>query len=156
MTHPILFSTLLATGLTAACASADSASGQKQAGTAPAHGDSAKAEVKDAGHAWGDYAYAQKDKFVDEMKKEMATIHQDMDRLSAKVDKSTGTAKVDAKAKLDAVREKWAHAKKHLDRAEAATESDWGIVKGDFEKSYSEMKDSFDNTRQWLSDKIAP
>ena len=54
------------------------------------------------------------------------------------------------------MRKKWAQAKKQLDRAESATESTWNDVKGGFEKSYGELKDSFEKTRQWLSEKIEP
>jgi hypothetical protein len=54
------------------------------------------------------------------------------------------------------VREKWAQAKKQLDGAETATESNWDDVKNGFKQSYADLKDSFNKTRQWLSDKIAP
>jgi hypothetical protein len=54
-----------------------------------------------------DYAYAQKAEFVDKMKKELAEIQEELDRLSAKVERSSGEAKVDAKTRLDAVRGKW-------------------------------------------------
>ena len=37
-----------------------------------------------------------------------------------------------------------------------ATESTWGTIKADFEKAYAGLKDGFAQSRQWLSDKIAP
>jgi gamma-glutamyl:cysteine ligase YbdK (ATP-grasp superfamily) len=116
----------------------------------------AEAETKEAAQAWEDYAYAQKAEFVHKMKGELAKIHKELDRLSAKVDKSSSAAKADAKTKLKAVHKKWAQAKKQLDRAESATESTWDDVKAGFKKSYGELKDSFGDARQWLSDKIAP
>ena len=86
----------------------------------------------------------------------LAEIQEELDRLSAKVDRSSGVVKVEGETQLEAVREKWAQAKKQLDRAESATESTWDDVKGGFETLYGELKDSFEKTRQWLSDKIEP
>jgi hypothetical protein len=103
-----------------------------------------------------DYAYAEKADFVDKMKKELVSIQEEMDRLGTKVDRASGAAKADAKVKLETVREKWVQAKKQLDRAENTTESGWDDVKNGFKQSYADLKDSFDKTRQWLSDKIAP
>jgi hypothetical protein len=90
------------------------------------------------------------------MKKDLVSIQEELDGLGAKVESAGGSAKAEAKVKLAAVREKWAQAKKQVDRAETATASDWDDVKGGFKQSYADLKDSFDKTRQWLSDKIAP
>jgi chromosome segregation ATPase len=149
MRHTILPTTfLLVAGLAAGCPSTD--------GESAARRDKATTETKEAALAIQDFAYAQKAEFVDKMKKELVEIQGELDRLSAKVDRSSGAAKADAKTKLEAVREKWAQAKKQLDQAESATESTWDDVKVGFKKSYGELKDSFENTRQWLSDKIEP
>jgi hypothetical protein len=43
-----------------------------------------------------------------------------------------------------------------LDTAKSATESTWDDVKAGFKKGYSELKDGFNQARQWVSDKIAP
>lgn len=37
-----------------------------------------------------------------------------------------------------------------------ATESNWESVKAGSKKAYGELKDNFNQARQWLSDKIAP
>jgi chromosome segregation ATPase len=121
----------------------------KDGKSAAAQLDVAKTETKEAAQAVKDYAYAQK-------KSELADIQEELDKLSARVDKSSGAAKADAKTRLDAVGKKWAEAKKQLARAESATESTWDDVKGGVKKSYGELKDSMDKTRQWLSEKIAP
>jgi len=124
--------------------------------TAAARGDKPKTETKETAQAAQDYAYAQKKEFAHKMREELAKIQKELDRLSAKVDKSSGAAKADAKARLEVVRKQWAEAKKKLDQAESATESTWDDVKHEFGKSYAELKDSFEKARQWLSDKIAP
>jgi len=45
---------------------------------------------------------------------------------------------------------------KKLEEAKSATESTWDDVKAGFKKGYSELKDGFQQARQWASDKIAP
>jgi Arc/MetJ family transcription regulator len=128
----------------------------KQAEPAAAHLEKAKVETKQAAQAMRDYAYAEKAEFVAKMKKDLVGIQEELDQLGAKVERASGSAKADAKVKLATVREKWAQAKKQLDRAETATESNWNDVKSGFKQSYVDLKDSFDSARQWLSDKIAP
>jgi flagellin-like hook-associated protein FlgL len=149
---------LLVAGLAVGCTSTDgkSAAEPKLGDIAAAKRDKAETEMKEATQAMQDYAYAQKAVFVDEMKKDLAEIQEELDRLSAKVDRSSGTAEADAKIQLEAVREKWTQAKKQLDLAESSTESTWDEVKGGFKKAHSELKESFEKTRQWLSDKIEP
>jgi hypothetical protein len=58
--------------------------------------------------------------------------------------------------RLDAVRENWARAKTQLDLAKTATEATWNDVKRGLQKSRDELMESFENSRQWLSDKIEP
>ena len=145
-------------GLAVSCKSTgnNSATEPKYVGTAAVERDKAKTETKEAAQAMQDYAYAEKARFVDEMKRELGEIQKELDRLSAKVERSSGTVKVDAKAKLAVVRDQWAQAKETLDRAESAGESSWDDMKSGFQKSYDLLKSSFDQTRQWLSEKIAP
>jgi hypothetical protein len=159
MSHTIFVTTFLITGaLVVGCTSKDGKSpvAPKQQETAAAHLDKAKAESKQAAQAMRDYAYAEKAEFVAKMKKELVSTQEELDRLGAEVDRARGAAKADAKVKLGTVRDNWIQAKKQLDRAETATASDWDDVKNGFKQSYSDLKDSFDKTRQWLSDKIAP
>lgn len=154
LTVAFLIAAAVAVGLTPT--DVTSAAGPEPGETAAAKRDKAKTETKEAAQGGRDYAYAQKAEFAREMRAELAKIQKELDRLSAKVEKSSGTAKADAKAKLEVVRKKWAHAKKRLDEAESATESTWDDVKDGFRKSYGELKDSFEKARRWLSDKIAP
>jgi hypothetical protein len=159
MRRTILVTTLLsAAAFAVGCTAKDgkSAVAPKPGESAAAHLDKAKVETKEAAQAMRDYAYAEKADFVDKMKKELVSIQEEMDRLGTKVDRASGAAKADAKVKLETVREKWVQAKKQLDRAENTTESGWDDVKNGFKQSYADLKDSFDKTRQWLSDKIAP
>lgn len=118
--------------------------------------EKAKQETKEAAEAIRDYGYAEKAEFIAEMQKQLAEIQTELDRLSAEVEASKGQAKADAKVRLDRLREKWTATKQRLHEAEQAKESDWNTVKGDVKHSYGELKDSFDETRTWLSKEIAP
>lgn len=152
MGHTILMTTLLsATLLAVACTSKD-----ENQSTAGVKLENAKAETKAAVRSMRDYAYAERSEFVDKMKKDMVGTQEELDRLGAKVDSANDAAKADAKVKLAAVREKWSQAKKQLERAESATASDWDDVKNGFKQSYIDLKITFNQTRQWLSDRIAP
>ena len=159
MKHTICtFTCFLVTGLLAGCTSTngESAALAKLHANAETQANNAKAEGKVADKASQDYSYAQRAQFVDKTKRDLGAIHSELERLSTKVEKFDGAAKADAKIRLEAVQDKWTQAKKELDRAESATESGWNGVQSGFKKTYSELKDSFDTMRQWLSDKIAP
>jgi ABC-type transporter Mla subunit MlaD len=128
----------------------------KKSETAAVQLDKVQTETKEAAQAMKDYTYAQKAEFLAEMETKLDEIREELDRLSAKVDKSTGAAKDYAKTQLDAVHKEWTKAKNQLDEAKDATESTWDNVKDGFNRSYDALKDSFEKTRQWLSEKIEP
>ena len=149
---------ILVAALTVGCKSTaeKSTAATKQDELAALQLGKAKAATKEAAQAMQDYAFTQKTEFVATMNKELVAIQEELDQLTAKVESSGGAAKADAKAKLEAAREKWALTKRALDQAESATESSWSDVKGGFRQSYAGLKDSIAMTRRWLSDKIAP
>jgi uncharacterized coiled-coil protein SlyX len=159
MRHAILIMTfLIVAGLAAGCTPTEgnAAEGPIQVEPASPERDKVKTETKEAVQAIQDYTYAQKAEFVAETQKELAEFQTALDRLAARVDRSRGEAKADAKIRLDAVRENWARAKTQLGQAESATEATWNDVKRGLQKSRDELKESFENSRQWLSDKIEP
>ena len=118
--------------------------------------DKVKTETKEAAQDVKDYTYAQKTEFVDKMQAEMAVINRDMDQLAAKIEKANDAAKAEAKPKLQALREQTDKLNQQLDKAKSATESTWDDVKAGAKKSYSDLKDDFQQARQWVSDRIAP
>jgi hypothetical protein len=153
--HSLLIPLLLSAALTAGCKS-KLPSETKQDGAAAAQLAKAKAETKQAAQSMADYAYTRKAEFVATMNKELVVLQEDLDRLSAKVDSSAGAAKVEATTKLETVREKFSQTKKALAQTEIATESTWNGATGVVRQSYASLKDSIDDTRRWLSEKIAP
>jgi len=118
--------------------------------------DKAQAETKQAAQEMKDYTYAQKTEFVETMQAQLAELNRDLDQLAAKIEKSSDAIKAEAQPKLQVLRDQIAQLNKQLDEAKNATESTWGDVKAAFRKGYSELKEGFQQARQWVSDKIAP
>ena len=159
MRNTILVATVLCAGVSAlGCTSRDgrSAVEPKSQSAAAVQLDKAKADTKQAAQAMRDYAFAERAEFVAKMKGDLVSIQEDLDRLGAKADRASDAARADANARLVSVREKWVQTRKQLDRAESSTASDWDDVKNGFKQSYTDLRDSFNGARQWLSDKIAP
>lgn len=138
------------------------AMGCKPSGDKPATGttaqqlDQAKAATKDAAQQIKEYSYAQKAQFVAAMEAQLADLDRSLDELSAKIEKSSAAAQAEAKPKLAALKEQSVQLKKQLAAATNATESTWDTIKAEFEKGYAAVKTGVMNSRQWMSDKIAP
>ena len=115
-----------------------------------------KKETREAAQAVNDYAYAQRVEFADKMRAQLAAINTQLDQLTAKVESSTSTAREEAKAKIQALREQTAQLNTKLDGVKDSTESTWNDVKAGISQGYDSVKDSLNQARQWLSDKIAP
>jgi chromosome segregation ATPase len=103
-----------------------------------------------------DYTYAQKAEFTEAMQGRLAEINKELDQLALKIEKSSDTVKAEAGLKLQALREKSAGLNKQLDEIKNATESTWDSVKAGSKKAFDDLKDGFNQARQWISDKIAP
>ena len=115
-----------------------------------------RTETKQAARDMKDYTFAQKSEFTEKMKSQLAEIHKDLDQLAVKIEKSSDAAKAEARPKLKALREKADQLGQQLDEVKNATESTWETVKRDTRHAYDGLKDGFQQSRQWLSEKIAP
>jgi chromosome segregation ATPase len=118
--------------------------------------ETVKTETKQATQDMKDYTFAQKDEFVKSMQGQLATLNQDLDKLSAKVDSSSDAIKAEAKPKLQALRDQAAKLNQQLADAQNATESTWDSVKAGTQTAYESVEKGFNDARQWVSDKIAP
>jgi cytochrome c556 len=148
MKNKTLFITLLsAAAILAGCDKEQSTSQQL---------DKAQADTKAAAQDMKDYTYAQKSAFVEKMQTQLGALNRDLDQLSAKIEKSSDAAKAEAKPKLQALRDQAAKLNLQLDKAKDATESTWDDIKAGSAKAYAELKDGFNQARQWVSDKVAP
>ncbi|MBK8482188.1 MAG: hypothetical protein IPL40_13645 [Proteobacteria bacterium] len=90
------------------------------------------------------------------MGRRLVELQRGLDQLSAQVHGSRAAAKADAEAKLAIVQQRWARAREQLDQAARASENTWETAKRGVRRSYAEVQDSFEQTRQWLSDKLEP
>jgi chromosome segregation ATPase len=124
--------------------------------TASEQMDKVQTETKQAASDMKDYTFAQKAEFVKAMQDQLATLDQDLDKLTAKVDSSTDAVKAEAKPKLQALRDQETQLKQQLADAQNATESTWDSVKAGSKKAYDALANGFTQARQWVSDKIAP
>ena len=115
-----------------------------------------KAETKEAAQDLKDYTFAQKAEFTEKMQSQLAEINKNLDQLEAKIEKSSEPVKAEAKPKLQALRNQSAELSKQLDEVKNASESTWDSVKAGTKKSYEALKDGFQQSRQWVSEKIAP
>jgi chromosome segregation ATPase len=118
--------------------------------------DRVQEKTTEAAQDMKDYTYAQKAEFTQKMKSQLAEIDKDLDQLAAKIEKSSDAVKAEAQPKLQALRDQRAQLNKRLDEVQNATESTWDNVKATSKQAYGELKDGFNQARQWVSDKIAP
>jgi septal ring factor EnvC (AmiA/AmiB activator) len=118
--------------------------------------DKVQTETTQAAQDMKNYTFAQKDEFVKAMQGQLATLNQDLDKLSANIDSSSDAIKAEAKPKLQALRDQAAQLNQQLADASNATESTWDSVKAGSQKAYDALAKSFTEARQWVSDKIAP
>lgn len=146
-TKPLVIALLVITALAAGCNKEQTASQQL---------DEIKTETKAAAQDMNDYAFDRKKEFVAKMQDQLAAINRDLDQLSARIEKSSETARAEAKPKLQALRDQAANLDKQLDAVRNATESTWSDVKSSSQKAFASLKDGFQQSRQWVSDKIAP
>ena len=115
-----------------------------------------KVETKQAAEDMKEYTYAEKAEFVKQMQVQLDQLNQDLNQLSAKVENSTDAVKAEAKPKLQALRDEATQLTEQLTATKGATETTWDSVKAGSKKAYAAVKDGVIQTRQWLSDKIAP
>ena len=130
--------------------------GCKKEETAGQKLDQAVAKTEAVVQDMKDYPYAQKAEFTAKMQGQLAELKVELDALEAKIEKSSDTVKAEARPKLKALREQEAKLNVQLDEAKNATESTWEGVKAGSRKAYDSLKEGFQQSRQWVSDKIAP
>src|ERR1017187_6120186 len=104
--------------------------------------DKVQAETKQTAQDMKEYTYAQKAEFVTTMQAQLTALNQDLDQLSAKVEKASDAVKAEAKPKLQALRDQTAQLNKQLDDVKSASESTWDSVKGGFKKAYESSKEA--------------
>jgi chromosome segregation ATPase len=115
-----------------------------------------KTETKATTMELKDYTFDHKAEFVAHMQAQVDALNKNLEELSAKIEKSTDAIKLEAKPKLQALRDQVSQLNKQLDEVRNGTQSTWDSVKATTAKAFDSAKDGFQQSRQWLSDKIAP
>lgn len=156
MKNTLLIAPIIAIVLLAGCKPSSPDESLKPSGTAAQQLDKAKDAGNDAAGRMEDYTYDQKAEFVSSMKAELATLNENLSALSAKIEKSSATVQADAKPKLAALQEQATKLNEQLQAVIDSTPSTWSGIKADYEKAYASLKDGVKQSRQWVSDKIAP
>jgi len=141
------FAILVLAALAASC---------EQKRTASQQLEKIESETKDALQEMQDYTFSQRSEFTAKMRVQLAEIKSDLDQLEAKIEKTSDAAKAEAKTKLKALREQESQLNKQMDDVADATESTWDDVKMGAKEAYHALKDGFQQSRQWLSEKAAP
>lgn len=103
-----------------------------------------------------DYTYAQRAEFKAQMQSQVAEINNDIDLLAARIEQSSDAVKAEAAPRLKALRDQAAVLNNRIDEANHATESTWETFKSGTRTTYAAIKEGFQESRQWLSEKIAP
>jgi prophage DNA circulation protein len=156
--HQIILSVFTATAfaVTVGCKKDTSVAATESAADPSVQLDRVKKKTEEALDATKDYAYAQKAEYAAKIRAEVTELNKELDQLSAKIDGASASAKVEAKAKLQDVRDRVTRLSGKVDGLQNATESTWDEVKSGVRKGYDEVKESFTQFRSWLSEKIAP
>lgn len=102
----------------------------------------------------------QKTELVAKMKSELTEINAEIEKLAEKIEKVTKTVKAEVKTKakssLQTLRGQADELNKQLDAAGNVAESNWVDFKAAFNQFRGELKDIFKQSRQKLSEIIAP
>ncbi len=130
--------------------------GCEQKPTASQQMEKIQTETNEAAQDMQEYTFARKAEFTAKMRLQLADMKTDLDQLEAKIEKSSEAAKAEAQPKLKALREQESQLNKQMDKVENATETTWDDVKKSTKEAYQSLKEGFIQSRQWVSDKIAP
>ena len=112
--------------------------------------------VEDLNQNVSDYSYAQKEKFVKKMENELARLKKDIIALEEKAKKAGGSAKMEAKTRIQEIKNGTKELEKKINMMKDATEDKWDDIKVKFNESMDGVKDAIEKSRTWISEKIAP
>ena len=118
--------------------------------------DKVQAATTSAAMEMKDFTFAQRTEFVVKMRAQVAELNASIEEVSLRIAASSDAVKEKSASKLAALRAQSAALDKQLDAITSATQSTWSRVKADSEKAYAALKDGVNQSRQWVSDVIAP
>ncbi|MCC5834305.1 MAG: hypothetical protein JJU20_06190 [Opitutales bacterium] len=150
----ILGALSIATVLTA-CNPSDSSASQSDTSVSDQL-DRAQSSASDAQNELSAYTHAQKEQFVDNLTARIAALDKELDELREKVSNSSAAVQEEARPQITALRVQSDRLKEQLAQARGTSASNWDSFKSGVNNTYEDLKTGFQNTRQWMSEKIAP
>jgi hypothetical protein len=116
----------------------------------------AETKSEQARFANREYAFAQREEYINGLKVELQEIQRDYDKVMASVESAGDARKEELKDGIVKMQLQLDAAKENLNKAGNATEDNWDAVKSDIRSSWNNLQDSLDQSREWLSEKISP
>jgi len=101
-------------------------------------------------------AAAQRTEFLSQMRQDVTSLSADIDALAAKAANSGEAIKAESEVKLTELRAKVSRLGEQLELVPLSTESAWQQARESLGKSYDEARESVNQARTWLGDKIKP
>lgn len=139
-----------------ACAPDDSTTTSKSDTNLSNQLDRVQADATEARDDLAAYTHAQKEQYVESLSRRISILEEELDLLTTEVNNSSAAAQAEAKPRVAALRVQLDQLKEQLDQAEDATATTWDSVKQGTSAAYDDLKEGVQDTRQWMSDKIAP
>lgn len=118
--------------------------------------DQAQTETQQTPEGMKNYTFSEKAEFFKAMQDQFRAQRQNLDELSAKIDRSDHAIKAEAMPKLQALRDQATQLKQQLADAKNATESTWDDVQAGSKSAYTTLDKNVTKARQWASDNIEP
>lgn len=113
-----------------------------------------QASASDAADELSAYTYEQKQAFVSTMEAQLEEMENSLEEISESIANSSRAVKAEAEPKLTALKVKMEVLENQLESVKASGSSTWDTVKRSTGETYDDLKDSFNDLRQWLSDKL--
>lgn len=113
-------------------------------------------DASDTGDDLAKFTYAQKQEFVDRMEKQLEAMENSIDEISDSIGRSTVAVRAEAAPKLVALRAKKESLEEQLEVIKDSGASTWESAKMTTSNSFNDLKGSFNDMRQWLSDTVEP
>jgi cytochrome c556 len=118
--------------------------------------DQVEAKTKKAVQNLKDYSFSEKNEFIFAVQNQLTNLNQNVSQLSAKIDSASASIQIEAKPKMQSLRDKFSILNQRLADTQNASEATWDRLKADTQEAYDAVEQGVRDSRQWVSEKIAP
>jgi len=102
------------------------------------------------------FTHDQKEAYIASLERRLAALNQNIDELSTRVENSSLAVQEEARPRIAELRTQSGLLHTQLENVKDSSASTWENVKSAASTAYDELKVGFNNTREWVSEKIAP